>query len=216
MSAIPRVDVTGEELVEWAAELAQAGQRRILGITGSPGVGKSTVAAELVAALGDRAALVGMDGFHLSGRVLNDLGRADRKGAPDTFDARGYLALLDRLRLARETVYVPAFDRGLEESIAAAEGISPEVPLIITEGNYLLLESPDWVDVRGRLDEVWFLRVPEELRRTRLIARHERYGRSPEEAAAWALGSDERNARAVEESRHRADLIITPRVHSGV
>ncbi|NEE25652.1 nucleoside/nucleotide kinase family protein, partial [Streptomyces sp. SID7982] len=63
-----------------ARALADTGQRRILGIAGPPGAGKSTLADRLVAALDGRAALVPMDGFHLAAAELDRLGRADRKG----------------------------------------------------------------------------------------------------------------------------------------
>ncbi|MFB8102971.1 nucleoside/nucleotide kinase family protein [Streptomyces sp. NPDC056007] len=193
-----------------ARRLAETGRRRILGIAGPPGAGKSTVAQRLAEGLEGRAALVPMDGFHLAGAELDRLGRAGRKGAPDTFDAAGYAALLRRLRDPdpAHPVYAPAFDRALEEPVAGALAVPPDVPLVITEGNYLLLEDGPWAEVRGLLDEVWFLDLAPEVRVRRLVERHVRYGKPPAYARAWVERSDEANARLVESGRERADVVV--------
>ncbi|MGW7457333.1 nucleoside/nucleotide kinase family protein [Streptomyces sp. NPDC054797] len=207
---------TTSELVLRAAALAGPtgrGNRRILGIAGPPGAGKSTLAARLAAALGPRkAVVVPMDGFHLAGAELVRLGLADRKGAPETFDAAGYACLLDRLRHPRgatgATVYAPAFDRSLEEPIAGSIPVAPEVPLVITEGNYLLHDAGEWASVRPLLDEAWYLAPDEELRVRRLVERHVRHGKDPAYARAWVARSDEANARLIAPGRHRADLVL--------
>lgn len=198
--------VLPEAALARARALALPGQRRLLGIVGPPGAGKSTVADALVAALGDLAQAVPMDGYHLAQVELERLGRAGRKGAPDTFDSAGYVALLRRLRqpVAGETVYAPAFRREIEEPVAGAIGVGPEVPLVVTEGNYLLLDQPHWREVAGLLDEVWYVDVDESLRVSRLVARHERHGRSPEAARAWVEGTDEPNARLIAATRLKA------------
>jgi len=196
-------------LITRARVLAGRGLRSVLGITGPPGAGKSTLAAALVDELGSDAALVPMDGFHLAQLELSRLGRADRKGSADTFDAFGYLALLDRLRQKpAETVYAPAFRRELEEPIAGAIPISSSVRLIVTEGNYLLDGEAPWDDVRTRLDEAWFVELDEPVRLSRLIARHVKHGRSLSEAQQWAHVVDQANAIRIEGGRGRADLII--------
>jgi pantothenate kinase len=194
-------------LAERARELARAGGRRILGLAGPPGAGKSTLARALADTLGGEASMVGMDGFHLAGVQLERLGLADRKGAPETFDLGGYLTLLARLRDpgGRRVVYAPEFRRRIEEPVAAAVAIPPDVPLVITEGNYLLHDRDGWEAVRTLLDEAWYVHAPDDLRIERLVARHQEHGRSPEEARVWALGSDQDNAALVEETRHRAD-----------
>lgn len=201
--------VSAEQAVDRAAQRAEGGRRVLIGITGPPGAGKSTLAARLAAELGERARVAAMDGFHLAQSELERLGRAGRKGAPDTFDAAGFVALLRRLRAPdAETVYAPEFRRAIEEPVAGAIAITPEVPVVVTEGNYLLLDRPPWSEVRRLLDEVWFVSCPEPVRLQRLIARHRSFGRTPEEARRWALGPDGRNAALIEATRARADLIV--------
>lgn len=204
------------ELVERAAGLVEAarsdGRRRLLGVAGAPGAGKSTLAAAVASGLGDDVAVVGQDGFHLAQRVLRELGRADRKGAPDTFDAAGYAALLERVRgqdrPGDEVVYAPLFRRDLEEPVGSAVPVRPGVPLVVTEGNYLLLDDGDWPRVRACLDEVWFLAPPDDARRAALVRRHEVHGRTPDAARAWVERSDEANARLVAATAIRADLVV--------
>ncbi|MEU8487983.1 nucleoside/nucleotide kinase family protein [Streptomyces sp. NPDC048641] len=200
------------DLRQRARALAASGQRAILGIVGAPGSGKSTLAARLVAELGPRTAVVvPMDGFHLANSELDRLGRRERKGAPDTFDVAGYTALLQRLRdPAEDGVYAPEFRREIEEAVAGAIPVPADVPLIITEGNYLLLDEGDWASVRTFLDQVWFLATDHETRLQRLIERHVAYGKSPTQARAWSLGSDQDNADLVSATMPRADLVLSP------
>lgn len=191
--------------------LLASGSRRLLGIVGPPGAGKSTLAQQLAEALGDKAVVVPMDGFHLANAELARLQRADRKGAQDTFDSAGYVALLHRLKanLPGEIVYAPEFNRALEEPIAAAIAIDSATPLVITEGNYLLLQEGPWAHVKALLDEVWYVEVDSNLRQSRLVERHMRYGRAKNEAYDWVANTDEPNARLIEASAARADLIFT-------
>ncbi|GLZ76053.1 nucleoside/nucleotide kinase family protein [Actinorhabdospora filicis] len=183
----------------------------MLGVVGAPGAGKSTIARRVVAALGAAAVYVPMDGFHLAQTELARLGRAGRKGAPDTFDADGYVALLRRLREpGGAVVYAPEFRRDLEEPIAGAVPVPPGVPLVVTEGNYLLLDEGPFAGVAALLDESWYVEVEDGLRLARLVERHRVYGKSPEAAREWAHGSDERNAALVAASRGRADVVVRP------
>jgi pantothenate kinase len=191
-------------LLQRAHALAHAGTRKILGIAGPPGGGKSTVARMVVAELGDNARLVPMDGFHLAQAELVRLGRRDRMGAPDTFDAAGYAALLRRLRSDEPVVYAPEFRREIEEPIAGAIAVPRQVPLVVTEGNYLLL----WPEIKPLLDETWYVQSDEELRVERLIQRHIEFGKTPEYARAWVMRSDERNAELIARTAHTADHIV--------
>lgn len=195
------------ELIRRCDELIADGQRRILGIVGPPGAGKSTLSAALAAALGSSAAVVPMDGFHLARGVLEELGREGRKGAPDTFDPAGYISLLSRLRdSSGEVVYAPLFDRGSETAIAAALPIPHEVTLVITEGNYLLHTGGGWEGVRPLLDEAWYLDVPRTEVARRLASRREEAGDDRVAAHAWVTQVDLPNAALVERSAPRADL----------
>lgn len=203
------VSLSLDELVRWAERLVGERPRTILGIVGAPGSGKSTLCQALATALGRQAVIVGMDGFHLADPVLEALGRRDRKGAPDTFDVPGYVALLERLRHAQDEVtYAPEFDRSLEAAIAGAVPVPASVPLVITEGNYLLHRTAGWSAVRSRLDEVWFLDVPQQERIRRLVTRRRSFGDSESEARAWVLGVDKPNAAVVEAGRGAADLVV--------
>lgn len=197
-------------LLDRARALLASGERRLLGIAGTPGSGKSTVAQLLAQALGEQAVVVPMDGFHLANRELARLGRAARKGAPDTFDAGGYRALLQRLRqpIDGETVYAPFFERALEEPLANAIPVASSVRLIISEGNYLLLSQAPWMKVAQAFDEVWYVDVNAATRRQRLVQRHMHFGRSEAAAQAWVDNTDEPNAQLVEADQHRADCII--------
>ncbi len=198
------------ELLERARDLAARPGRAILGITGPPAAGKSTLAARLREELAEAPAHVPLDGFHLAHELLAERGMVERKGAPDTFDAAGYVALLRRLRDPGEgVVYAPRFDRAIEDSIANAIPVAPDVPLVITEGNYLLLRSGPWAQVPGLLDEVWYIELAEETRLRRLVGRHMEFGRDAAQARERATGSDQRNAVLIEASRDYASLVVS-------
>ncbi|WP_435866013.1 nucleoside/nucleotide kinase family protein [Streptomyces wedmorensis] len=208
---MPRMDAQGfDRLVARARALAEPGGRRVLGLAGAPGAGKSTLAGRLVARLDGLAALVPMDGFHLAQAELERLGRAGRKGAPDTFDAAGYIALLARLRtpVPGTTVYAPAFDRALEEPVAGSIAVPPDVPLVVTEGNYLLHDEGPWAAVLPLLDEAWYLDLDARRRVPRLVERHVRFGKDRDLAKRWVRESDEVNARLVARGRDRAHLVV--------
>ncbi|MFC6288233.1 nucleoside/nucleotide kinase family protein [Nocardioides sp. GCM10027113] len=182
--------------------------RVLLGISGAPGSGKSTLAAAL-AALRPEAAVVPLDGFHLADVELARRGLLDRKGAPESFDGHGYAALLTRLRERPDhVVMAPGFERDLEQPLAGALPVPPSAGLVVTEGNYLLLDADPWPQARARLDAVWHVVVDDALRRTRLVARHEAFGKPPAAARAWVDRVDEPNARLVEAARDRADLVL--------
>lgn len=174
---------------------------RLLGITGAPGVGKSTVTASL------GLPVVPMDGFHYADVELVRRGLLDRKGAPETFDAEGYAALLGRVRRGEPAVVAPMFERDLEQPLAGAIFVPPD-GTVVTEGNYLLLDEPRWQAVREQLDVVWHLVTDDALRVERLVGRHVASGKSPDEARAWVARVDRANAVLVEAARERADLVV--------
>ena len=200
LDCLPRID-----------RLLAGGGRCLLGLVGAPGAGKSTLAAALQQRLGALAQVVPMDGFHLAHAELQRLGLAGRKGAPETFDSAGYVALLRRLRDQgpAERIYAPEFRREIEEPVAGAIGVAPQTRLVITEGNYLLLERGHWAEVAGLLDEVWYVEPDEPLRLQRLLQRHMAFGRSEAAARDWIASTDEPNARLIEASRQRADWVLS-------
>lgn len=181
--------------------------RRVVGIAGPPGAGKSTIAADLVAALPD-AALLPMDGFHLPQAQLQRLGRRDRMGAPDTFDVDGFIGILASFRNDGETVVAPGFDREIEEPVPGAITIPLSFRTVVVEGNYLLLRSGGWERAAPLFDATFFVRLDDGIRLQRLIARHERFGKSPADARAWATGPDEANARIIAATARHADHVI--------
>jgi pantothenate kinase len=201
-----------DALVARARELARRPGRAILGIIGAPGAGKSTLArslAERLRADGNSVTLVPMDGFHLPQAELVRLGLRDVMGRIDTFDAEGYLALLRLLRdETDQTVMAPDFDRTVEEPVHDAIRVDPDVRLVLTEGNYLLDDEPPWPDVRATLDEVWFVETDDASRVERMLARHVEFGKTDEEARRWMARVDEPNARRIQTTRDRADLVV--------
>jgi pantothenate kinase len=201
---------TADLLARDAVALVGDRARAILGITGCPGAGKSTLVDLLLERIDvDWVAHVPMDGFHLADAQLDRIGARRRKGAPDTFDASGYAHLLERLkREVDEPVYVPGFDRTLEQPLAAALVVLPSARLIVTEGNYLLLDHPHWARARRAMDAVWFVASDESERIDRLVARHVEFGKTPEEARAWVATTDQRNSELVAGTIGKADRVI--------
>lgn len=205
--------MTDELRTRLAVLLSRPG-RVVLGIAGCPGAGKSTLAEWVLreASASVTAAWLPMDGYHLADRELDRLGLRGAKGAIDTFDGHGYLATLRRVRAETgNTVYAPEFDRTLEQPIAGGMPVPPEARLVVTEGNYLLDDDQPWPQVRSELDEVWFCEVDDEVRRERLVARHIRFGKSPDAARRWVDEVDEVNARRIARGRGAADVIVDTR-----
>lgn len=194
-----------------AAIFKRAGKspRCIVAIAGPPGSGKSTIAESLLKVLPESSAVVvPMDGFHFDDIVLNQRGLRQRKGAPDTFDYRGFAALLRRLRAAEPEVAIPVFDRSVELSRAGAAIVDSDVKFILVEGNYLLLDEQPWAELESLFDFSIFLDVPRGELERRLMERWRGHGKSDDEARAWIASNDMPNIERVLARRRRADLMI--------
>lgn len=205
---------TLDQALERAVELARSSRRTVLGIAGAPGAGKSTLARRIVTEVDGRlgagtAVQVPMDGFHLSNAALDALGRHDRKGAADTFDADGYVALVRRLVAADEdVVWAPDFDRRVDEPVAGSIAVPRAARLVVSEGNYLLDDAAPWSALPELFTETWFCAVPDDVRLDRLVGRHMRHGRDHDAARAWAVEVDGVNAARVAPTVIRASRTV--------
>jgi pantothenate kinase len=203
-------EMSKEEAKEIVASLLTGSTRTIIGIVGKPGGGKSTLSKYLCKGLDPLlVSVVPMDGFHLSNKVLKELGRSERKGAVDTFDVQGFTHLIERISHDHNNpIYYPIFDRSIEESIAAQGVVLPSTRVVIVEGNYLMHDELGWQEVSPLLDQSWYAFLDEDVRISRLISRHIAFGKDPESAKAWAKGTDQRNADLIEASVARCDFLI--------
>jgi pantothenate kinase len=184
---------------------ALPGGRCVLGLTGAPGAGKSTLAAALASAYG--VPVVPMDGFHRRQAELVAMGRADAKGAPDTFDAEAYAAVLRRLN-AGGPVRAPSFDHAQSDPVPDTIEVPCEAGLVVTEGNYLLLDEPRWHAVALECDAIWYLVCDDAVRIERLVTRHVAAGKSPREAEEWVARVDEVNTALIEAAAGGADEVL--------
>ncbi|GHF43139.1 hypothetical protein [Seohaeicola zhoushanensis] len=196
-----------DELEARVLALPERDMRHLVAISGPPAAGKSTLAAELVARLGPGAILVPMDGFHLDNAVLAPRGLLDRKGAPETFDALGFVHAMQRLATETEVV-LPDFDRAQDRAIAGRIVVGPAHRIAVVEGNYLSCTHAPW----NRLARLWslsvFLDSPDAELRARLLARWQAQGLDPEAAARRADANDMANVAFVRASRDPAAILL--------
>jgi pantothenate kinase len=218
-AAIETGDAARDDAAREAVALAATadGRRVILGLAGPPGAGKSTLAAAIVSYArslrgDDWAAVLPMDGYHLSNAQLERLGLLDRKGAPATFDADGYAAMLARVAADDGgDIYAPDYDRVVHhEPIAARLLIPGTARLVVTEGNYLALDDPRWRAARGHIDHLWYVEAGDELRESRLLERQLAGGRDERAAHDWVARSDRPNGELVKASKAAADRLVIP------
>jgi pantothenate kinase len=203
-------EITKEEAKAIVVKSASASTRTIIGVVGKPGGGKSTLSKYLLKEMDPSlVSVVPMDGFHLSNKVLKELGRQNRKGAQDTFDVKGFTTLIERIKKdSAYPIYYPIFDRSIEESIAAQGVVYPSTRVVIVEGNYLMHDRDGWQEISSLLDQSWYAFLDEDLRISRLISRHIAFGKDPESAKVWAKGSDQVNAELIETGVGRCDFLI--------
>lgn len=181
--------------------------RFIVGIAGPPGAGKSTIAKAIAKAVGKGARAVPMDGFHYDNAVLDKLGLRTRKGAPETFDALGFVHLMQRLRSGSDAA-IPVFDRDADLARAGADLVTGADKYLIVEGNYLLLDEAPWCDLAQVFDLTIYIDVPEVELDRRLVARWDHHGKTPAEARQWIDSNDMPNIRRVKQGSRRADIVI--------
>lgn len=191
------------------AHALPADRRVAIGIAGGPGTGKSTIATELVAALGPVAAYVPMDGFHMLHAKLEALGTVKDKGAPHTFEGEAFAAFISDLKAASGPVPGPGYSRAIEDVVQNAFIVAAEARILVVEGNYLLLPDPPWHGVKPQLDLAVFIDVPREKVRARLLKRHAEHGLFSEERNREHIERvDLANYDLVARSRQRADIAI--------
>ena len=198
--------ITPETLVQRIKALSGQG-RKLIAIAGAPGSGKSTLAEDLAHQLGPTAAVMPMDGFHLDNDALHAMDLFHRKGAPETFDADGFVSLIKRLR-DKDTVPYPTFDRDADRTVPDGGQINETTRIVLVEGNYLLLNQSPWDSLAGLFDMTVRLVVDHETLAARLITRWVNHGLSPENARDRALGNDMVNVRYVDAHSFDPDYMI--------
>ena len=199
------------QIADAVQDVPSQGTRFLVAVAGPPASGKSTIAERLVQELtvrGRPAGLLGMDGFHIDNTILTERRLLARKGAPETFDLAGFKSILHRLSQEDEVI-APTFDRARDASIGSSSVISPDMGIVVVEGNYLLLDAPGWRDLHGVWDYRVKLDVPAEVTEQRLLKRWSDHGYSSQDAQTKIAGNDMPNTRRVSQECLPADLTIS-------
>lgn len=196
------INTAANEIVALIGSIRGTAGRLVVGIAGAPASGKSTLAADVVDAIVARdgagtAALVPMDGYHLSNAKLDELGLMSVKGAPQTFNVAGFVGLMRAIRSQSDVIRYPLFDRAQDKTMPDAGLLDPATQVVVVEGNYLLLQQDGWQDLHPLFDFTVMLSVPMDVLRTRLVDRWISFGFSEGDATARAEMNDIPNARTV-------------------
>jgi len=182
-------------------------RRYVIAIAGPPAAGKSTLAQDLQTALAPKAAVLSLDAYHYDNAILAERGAIERKGAPHTFDVDGYRRTLELLRNEpRSAVVIPRFDRQLDLTRGAASQVGPSHSVVITEGNYLLLDETPWTELAGLFDLTVSIQAPLELVQARILARWKSHGLSVDASRGRLEQNDLPNAKLVIERSRPADM----------
>jgi pantothenate kinase len=212
-AAVPEIVARYTQILLKAS--ASKNGRYLLGLTGSPASGKSTFSAQLVAEVNaalsqNKAIVVPMDGYHYSNEELDVKGLKPLKGIPATFDAQGFVDLIRQLKTEySKSVFAPLFDRSIEASIQNGIEVEPQHEIIVSEGNYLLLDEQPWNELRELFDEIWFIDSTVDVLIPRLTLRHKEGGRNDKETKIKMESTDLPNARLIEATKSRANRVIT-------
>lgn len=206
------LSVQAQRLIDKAQQAANDHKRFVLGIVGIPASGKSSLTVQLMeyieAIAPSEAALLPMDGYHLTNHKLDELGLRDRKGSPHTFDAEGYVQAIEAVKPAGVSLSFPVYDRAIHDPKPDAGQIESSHQLIVTEGNYLLLDQPPWDRLGQVINECWWLDTPTEQAKEWMIKRHVQGGRTEEDARSHYEHSDAANTQLILEHSREPDLII--------
>ncbi|GAQ88736.1 hypothetical protein KFL_004550070 [Klebsormidium nitens] len=216
MSMMDVFEVLANRLITSAASIPP-GQKYMVGVAGSPGSGKTTLARSVTALINskqsdpDLAVSVPMDGYHLYRKQLDQMPDPKeahaRRGSHWTFDPVGLLSTLKTIR-EKGRAAVPSFDHGVGDPVDGDIEVKPENRIVIVEGNYLLLDEDHWKDLRDLFDETWFLEVDIDIAMRRVLNRHIKTGKPPD-VAAWRVSYNDRpNGLLIAETASRADLVI--------
>lgn len=200
-----------QEVAAFVAQLTARGPRLLVAVAGPPASGKSLLAqalGEAVTREGRLTRIIPMDGFHLDNTVLDARGLRGRKGAPETFDAAGFIALMRRMKEGGEVVY-PLFDRSRDLAVAGAGVIDSARDIAIVEGNYLLFDEDPWRQLQPLWDLTIWLDEPEAVLLDRLVQRWVDHDHAPEAARLRAESNDIPNCRRIIRSRLPADFTFS-------